>query len=149
MTIRPWELSAACRDKDGDLWFSGRTRGRAVAICTACPVLDDCRAAVLRCEEGLPKCDRVGIIAALTGAQRYALEHERKRQQHPPPASDATDRMPAGRPARELAPCGTRAAYQRHLRRREPVDDACRAANSRGAGRYRRTGSTESHTAGS
>ncbi|RSM85092.1 hypothetical protein DMH25_45045, partial [Streptomyces sp. WAC 01325] len=40
------------------------------------------------------------------------------------------------------APCGTRAAYQRHLRRGEPVDEACRAANAREAGRYRRTGST-------
>lgn len=28
------------------------------------------------------------------------------------------------------APCGTKAAYERHLRRDEPVDDACRRANT-------------------
>ena len=30
--------------------------------------------------------------------------------------------------ARPLAPCGTYGAYQRHLKRKEPVDDACSAA---------------------
>jgi hypothetical protein len=30
--------------------------------------------------------------------------------------------------ARSLKPCGTAAAYWRHLRHREPVDDACAAA---------------------
>ncbi len=35
-------------------------------------------------------------------------------------------RPPAGK--RELRPCGTWAAYRRHLRRCEPVDDACRKA---------------------
>ena len=29
------------------------------------------------------------------------------------------------------APCGTKAAYERHLRRKEPVDDACRLANTK------------------
>lgn len=32
-----------------------------------------------------------------------------------------------------LQPCGTPAAYRRHLRRGEPIDGACRAANSRAA----------------
>lgn len=31
---------------------------------------------------------------------------------------------------RPLAPCGTWAAYRRHLRRYEPVDDTCRKAAS-------------------
>ena len=30
--------------------------------------------------------------------------------------------------SRPLSPCGTPAAYERHRRRNEPVDDACRAA---------------------
>lgn len=34
-------------------------------------------------------------------------------------------------PGPSLAVCGTRAAYNRHLRYGEPVDDACRAANAR------------------
>jgi hypothetical protein len=28
------------------------------------------------------------------------------------------------------ADCGTRAAYLRHQRRKEPIDDACKAANA-------------------
>ena len=36
----------------------------------------------------------------------------------------------AGVKGRELKPCGTWAAYRRHLRRCEPVDDACRKAAS-------------------
>ena len=30
----------------------------------------------------------------------------------------------------ELEPCGTNAAYRRHLRRHEPMDDACKAAHA-------------------
>lgn len=33
-----------------------------------------------------------------------------------------------GGPPRKLAPCGTYAAYRRHQRRGEPIDDACRDA---------------------
>lgn len=32
--------------------------------------------------------------------------------------------------AGKLAPCGTYAAYKRHVRRGEPVDDACAATNT-------------------
>lgn len=38
---------------------------------------------------------------------------------------------------RELAPCGTESAYQRHHRRGEPVDDACRGAHNDAAVAYR------------
>lgn len=38
----------------------------------------------------------------------------------------------------ELQPCGTYGAYQRHRRKKEPVDEACRAAN-RDRARERRT----------
>lgn len=139
---REWELSAACRHQDAELWFSSRTQARALAICEACPVLVPCRAAVLEREAGLPKCRRSGIVAGLTGAQRFDLEHAGQRRPQPPePAT-------ADRPRREPAPCGTRAAYQRHLRRREPIDDACRAANARSAGHYRRTGSTRRQPTG-
>lgn len=34
------------------------------------------------------------------------------------------------RGGRPLAPCGTLAAYQRHMRKHEPIDDACRQANT-------------------
>lgn len=38
---------------------------------------------------------------------------------------------------RELQPCGTYAAYQRHWRKGEPIDEACRQAASGYTTRYR------------
>jgi WhiB family redox-sensing transcriptional regulator len=40
-------------------------------------------------------------------------------------------RARGGRPGCDLAPCGTDAAYRRHLRRGEPVDESCRQASVR------------------
>ncbi|MFJ3222798.1 WhiB family transcriptional regulator [Streptomyces sp. NPDC086783] len=176
---RAWESSASCRHQDADLFFSRATKRVAMAICAACPVLKACRDAVLRREKGLPRCRRSGVVAGLTGPQRYALEDrpglqdrsdrpdrsggtDRSTRSEGPDRPDRPDRPQTRRPkpstpvsadlsaardqvrptARRPLPCGTRAAYQRHLRRREPVDDACRAANARSAGQYRRTGST-------
>ncbi|OPG05076.1 hypothetical protein B1R27_22820, partial [Streptomyces sp. GKU 895] len=91
---RAWETSAACRGQDADLWFTQRYTSTALAICAACPVLDPCRTAVLHRERSLPRCDRQGIIAGLTGAQRHALAQTAdgppRRNTEPPPA-------PAGR----------------------------------------------------
>ncbi|MFE1438472.1 WhiB family transcriptional regulator [Streptomyces sp. NPDC058739] len=141
-----WELDASCRFQDADLWFSDRTRDLAVAVCQNCPVLLPCRETVLKREKGMAEGHRGGIVAGLTGPQRYALERAGSRQGPVPDTESASG--PAGRPRREPAPCGTRAAYQRHLRLQEPVDDACRAANARGAGFYRRTGSTRAQPGG-
>ncbi|MEU9874761.1 WhiB family transcriptional regulator [Streptomyces phaeochromogenes] len=137
---RAWELNALCRNEDPELWFAGRTRAIARALCHSCEVLEECRAAVMRREAGLPKCDRGGIVAGLTGPQRHALEKRLKRGPVLPPESPPPPGTPLLRS--EPAPCGTRSAYQRHVRRGEPVDDACRAANARGASQYRRTGTT-------
>jgi hypothetical protein len=57
--------------------------------------------------------------------------------------TDAQERAalvkPLPRPQeRRLAECGTRSAYQRHVKRGEPVDEACRAANRRAWADYRR-----------
>ncbi|MEU3793412.1 WhiB family transcriptional regulator [Streptomyces fructofermentans] len=137
---RAWELYALCRNEDPELWFSNRTRAVARALCHACEVLEECRAAVMRREEGLPECDRGGIVAGLTGPQRHALEKRRRRAPVLPPeprSQTGPSRLPG-----EPAPCGTRAAYQRHVRRGEPVDDACRVANARSVSHYRRTGTT-------
>lgn len=42
--------------------------------------------------------------------------------------------------ARELKPCGTRAAYERHRRRGEPIDDACHEANEKESATRRAAG---------
>ncbi|WP_051734993.1 MULTISPECIES: hypothetical protein [Streptomyces] len=44
------------------------------------------------------------------------------------PRPGATVSAPSPRP---LAACGTNAAYKRHVRKREPIDPACRAAHTR------------------
>jgi hypothetical protein len=41
-----------------------------------------------------------------------------------------------------LAPCGTPAAYKRHVRNREPIDTPCRIANTEADRRLRETGTT-------
>ncbi|KUN17301.1 hypothetical protein AQJ23_40885 [Streptomyces antibioticus] len=89
--------------------------------------------------------DRVGAPAA--GPNRAADPvAERTPPPATPPSGDGSYERGARSPRHRLAPCGTRAAYQRHLRRGEFVDEACRDANARGAGRYRRTGSTRDRT---
>ncbi|MFD7696040.1 WhiB family transcriptional regulator [Streptomyces sp. NPDC059805] len=94
---RIWELRAACREWDADLWFTRRTWPLAVAICALCPVLEPCRDAVLRRERGLPRCRRQGVVAGLTGPQRHALE-----QAGHPPAAPPSPALPAAAP--RLAP---------------------------------------------
>jgi hypothetical protein len=71
-------------------------------------------------EAGWPAEDRHGIYAGLDGAERTAL-----------------DPTAAARPARLLTECGTEAAYTRHKRRGEPIDEACQDAFTE-AGRRRR-----------
>ncbi|WP_413102268.1 hypothetical protein [Streptomyces sp. Inha503] len=43
---------------------------------------------------------------------------------------------------RPLAPCGTVSAYQRHVRKHEPIDEACRQANT--AAKRKQTGAGKS-----
>jgi hypothetical protein len=76
-------------------------------ICDNCPVLDDCRAYALATGEP------AGIWGGLTEPERAVI---RKRAQR---------RRKGGR---ILVPCGTEAAYHRHIRRKEPVDQACQDA---------------------
>ncbi|MET9729631.1 WhiB family transcriptional regulator [Streptomyces sp. NPDC006458] len=142
---REWELMAACRPLDPDVFFSPRTLGLARQTCRDCPVRPECLESALTREADVAKTFRTGIVAGLTGAQRWEIDKQRKA-----PVAAAADEppkakpKPTGRPrGTGLARCGTRAAYQRHLRNGESVDEACRAANARGAGQYRHTGSTQ------
>ncbi|WP_282795153.1 WhiB family transcriptional regulator [Streptomyces sp. CC224B] len=70
---REWELKAACRDKDPDLFFSGKTRAEALSTCHSCVVRGECLTAALAREKGLARVQRRGIVAGLTGAQRFDL----------------------------------------------------------------------------
>lgn len=139
---RDWELEAACRSEDPEIWFSGGKRSLAKHIClNACPVREECLAAVLEREADVAETYRRGITAGLTGRQRYALTQAQK-----PDVKPQKRPKPTGRP--RSAPCGTRSAYQRHLRNKEPIDDACRDANSASRRAWAATGSTQLRAAG-
>jgi len=136
---REWELRAACRDRSPSAWFDRSKAERAKVICGFCPVRDDCLAAALVREQGLPKSQRHGIVAGLTGGERWQLarkqDQERKADQKAP-APKAAPRH------REPARCGTRSGYLRHRSHKEEACAPCKAANARGERAYRRTGST-------
>jgi len=124
--VDDWRHRAACRDEDPELFFPIGTSGPALeqveqakAVCRRCPVAAECLTWAL----GRP--EEYGIWGGLTEGERRALR-----------VPKASPRRPRG--ARPLRPCGTLAAYRRHLRRGEPIDDACRAAHSRAAAESRR-----------
>ncbi|MEU0332183.1 WhiB family transcriptional regulator [Streptomyces sp. NPDC006193] len=138
---REWELRALCRGYDPEIWFSTETVAQAKALCMQeCPVQEECLEATLARESQTADTSRAGIFAGLTGAQRAAVAAERRGQL---PVAATTAPPGSGRPP---APCGTRSAYNRHLRKGEPVDAACRAANNRAYAEYRATGSTKAST---
>jgi hypothetical protein len=142
---REWELRAACKGMDPDIFFSRSTVGLAKQTCRECPVQMECLEAALVREDGVSKAFRTGLVANTTGAQRYAIEKQRKSAAKAE-ASKAAEERPATKSkprgsGRELAACGTPAAYNRHVRKKEPIDQACRDANAAANREYRRTGS--------
>jgi hypothetical protein len=77
---------------------------------------------------------RVAACRHLTACQAYLADcdtngvqvHGVIAGQHRPWGPDShPHRRPVGRPK---SPCGTVAAYYRHIRHREPIDPSCRAA---------------------
>ncbi|MYW48846.1 WhiB family transcriptional regulator [Streptomyces sp. SID161] len=135
---REWELQATCRHEDPDLWFSKRSVAEAKRICLeVCPVQVQCLEAVLARESQTADTMRAGIIAGLTGAQRAALAAERREQV---PVEKRQAPPGAGRPP---APCGTRSAYNRHIRKGEKPCRPCNEANNAAYALYRATGSTK------
>ncbi|WP_435643389.1 WhiB family transcriptional regulator [Streptomyces sp. H49] len=71
---REWELLAVCRSADPEVFFSDRKKKLARAICGRCPVSEDCLTAILQRERGLARGLRWGIVAGLSGEQRWALD---------------------------------------------------------------------------
>ncbi|MFJ9573603.1 WhiB family transcriptional regulator [Streptomyces bacillaris] len=118
-----WRLAALCADAvyDPETWFpepGDRMGARdAVRTCLSCPVVSLCRQAAAEEERGLGQVSRWGIRGGLTPAQRWA--------------ADTSTRASHGKGGRQLAPCGTPAAYDRHVKRGETADDACRLAHNK------------------
>jgi WhiB family redox-sensing transcriptional regulator len=107
-----WQDRAACTGTDPKLWFptsSDPTAARAaVGICHTCPVAAQCLQYAI--DEEL----RFGVFGGTTASQRA--------------------KMRTGRPVSKMRkwsdpkPCGSMAAWRRHLRNKEPIDDLCRMA---------------------
>lgn len=111
-----WTDQAACRFDDPDDYFDERSL--AGLSCGVCPVRETCLAEALAAEGNAGPDERFGIYGGLTSKERAALAFNGGVQRR---------RHSGGRP---LAPCGTEAAYNRHCRNGEPIDDACRRAHT-------------------
>jgi hypothetical protein len=108
----------ACIGHSPELWYADtRTpydqdaRALAIALCKGCPVRQACLDAALAAEGMVAGKQRFGIWGGLTPGQRARLR----------PPSRPTGRV--------LQPCGTEAAYRRHLRANETACEPCLAAN--------------------
>lgn len=123
-----WEAQAACRNLDPALFYPAKGHveqaDRARAVCAGCPVREACLSATLADEKRLNPSDRDGIRGGLDGRDRYVVQHGHM------PRRTSRRKAAKRRPARELVPCGTLTAHRRHLRRGEPIDEACREAKS-------------------
>ena len=71
LEAQEWRFDAACRDVDASVFFPERGEyGRARAICSRCPVIDDCRAWNDRAEAGSGRL--FGVYAGESPAERVA-----------------------------------------------------------------------------
>lgn len=72
---RDWLENAGCLDTDPELFHPRSCRpaayAPALAVCSACPVKEDCLADALRVERGHP---RHGVRGAMTPHERLMLE---------------------------------------------------------------------------
>lgn len=137
-----WAARGACVGKDPEIFFSGTREREAKQLCLSCPVRTPCLAWVMDAERGKSVFHRDGIVAALTGEERTRLDPTApdppERQEDDPaekktaapaePRKKAPSRAPK-KTKKELAKCGTNAAYRRHIRRGETVDAACLEAH--------------------
>ncbi len=107
---KTWRDDAACRGRTDLDWFrQGKPPPEVRALCAACPVQAECLADDL--SRGLEEIHY--FRAGMTAPERRRLLR--------------SDRPP--RP-RELMPCGTAAAYRRHLRGGDEACTLCKLANA-------------------
>jgi hypothetical protein len=142
---RTWRHDSACARKDvpADLWTADGDRARAVALHVCqyhCPVMAECAA-----EADLYADTEARYFSTVVGGTVYdSRGHIGKLRSHAAicplcpikaewPSIGVADPTPRrGRP-RLMEPqqrfgpqCGTEAAYSRHRRRKEPIDEVCR-----------------------
>jgi hypothetical protein len=139
-----WQSSALCAQSDPELWHPDRRSDPATEakrVCEDCPVRWKCLDTAMAAEAGLHSASRYGIWGGLTPRERAALDDTE------PTGEETADTKPSARVrakgGRKIAPCGTSSAYSRHVRNREPIDEACRRAHTEADRRLRATGSSK------
>jgi WhiB family redox-sensing transcriptional regulator len=116
-----WQDRARCTEADPELFFpaKGLSARSAKRFCRACEVRAECLDYALR----------NGIMDGIWGGTSERERHVLRRALVPAEPTPADDR---GRYEHEdVMPCGTEAAYRRHCRRGEPIDEECRLAGNR------------------
>lgn len=121
-----WNTRAACRQApDPDVFdtccAAKHVPPEAAEWCDACPVRQQCYDLAMSTEAGTAATYRFGIFGGTSPWQRAKAW---------PKWATAHGISPAAQRS-GLAPCGTAAAYRRHLRKGEPIDEACAADNRR------------------
>ncbi|MEV5360606.1 WhiB family transcriptional regulator [Micrococcus luteus] len=101
MSDTAWMGRAVCADRDPDIWFDARNRARAQAICSRCPVAEDCRAAWPDTYRGVWG----GEVRMATSASNDVADYLRD------------------------AKHGTNAGYQMHMREGTPACGRCITAH--------------------
>lgn len=103
--------AAPCTQDDDDRWFPGPTLERddayAAALCAGCPLIDACDDLAAHVEGTAPARFRHGVWGGRSTTERARRSRKRR-----------------------LQPCGTPAAYVRHLDHGEEPRAECRAANA-------------------
>ena len=107
-----WRDEAACLGADTDTFFDHNRVDEALSICETCPVIRECRDYATT---------RPGAINDIQGVWGGKTERQIQR------VRAGTIRRP--NPRLTLKPCGTHAAYKRHLKNGTVPCDACREAN--------------------
>ena len=103
-----WRQRAVCREVEPEIFFPDSTLGPSVAkaICAGCPVRPACLDWALAVPE------EHGVFGGLDERERKVIL--RKRGVIKPRTG-----------GRQPSPCGTRKAYERHIRNNEPIDEKC------------------------
>jgi WhiB family redox-sensing transcriptional regulator len=114
-----WMARAGCRFDDTDVFFDERNAGMAKSTCRYCPVRRQCLDWILGIEGKVSADLRWGVYGGMTSKERG--------EKYGPGRAN-------GRPPAE---CGTPAAYQRHVKKGESIDDDCRRAHTDARRKYR------------
>jgi hypothetical protein len=122
-----WTARAACADDDPEMYFDERYLPSNLS-CGRCPLAAECLDLAMKAEGTTAASMRFGVYGGLSTTERAVLARRRVRQPAiaPRPATRVSSYGPT-----PTAPCGTRAAYKRHLRHGEPPCEACRTAEAR------------------